>query len=422
MKVFKFGGASVKNAEAIENVYKILTNFSNEQLVVVVSAMDKTTNALENILNLWKNNDENIWTKFNELKDFHVNIAKKLFNNTDNEVFSLLDNKFESLKNIISIKHIENQANYSLIVSHGEYFSSIILNSYLINKGLCCKLFDAKELIITNAEFPEAVVDKNETYNRIQKSLSSYFTEKQGFAIALTQGFISGTTDGIVTTLGREGSDYTASLFANALGAEEMIVWKDVPGLMNADPKLFPDVNLINHISYREAIELTYFGASVIHPKTLKPLQNKNIPLKVKSFFDINSKGTIIDSKQTDDFKVSSLIIKQKQMLLSIQASDYSFIVEKNLSQIFEIFSEIGIKTNIMQLSALSFSVCFDMDAEKSKKLFEKLKNNFKYKYNENLSLITVRRFSESQIKKLLSHKKVYLEQRSRITAQFVVK
>ncbi|MDD3738951.1 MAG: aspartate kinase [Lentimicrobiaceae bacterium] len=420
IKVLKFGGASVKNSKAIANIPTILRMYNDCKVVVIVSAIGKTTNALEHILHCWQSSDtSNLNKSISALKKTHMDIAYDLFKN-DNEVVHRINSYFDELTNITA-KNYEGDfsANYSKIVAFGEYLSTYIVSKYLNKAGFNNELFDAKNLIITN----EGYVDANVDWDTSQKNILKTFDNINNIDtnIFITQGFIAGNTHNEQTTLGREGSDYSAAIIANILDASDITVWKDVAGIMTADPNLIPTARLIKHLSYKEAIELSYYGASIIHPKTIKPLQNKNIPLYVKCFFSPKEDGTLINDETIYDNNQSSIIIKPKQVLFSINASDFSFIVEDNLRYIFQVFAELKIKVNLLQMSALTCSVCFDEEPEKIKKLIKLLSSDYNVKYNTKLSLITIRYFTEEIISSLLKDKNVLLEQRSRVTAQFVI-
>lgn len=420
IKVLKFGGASVKNSKAIANIPTILRMYNDYKVIVIISAIGKTTNALEHILHCWQSSDtSNLNKSISALKKTHTDIAYDLFKN-DNEVVHRINSYFDELTNITAQNYEGDfSANYSKIVAYGEYLSTYIVSKYLNKAGFNNELFDAKKLIVTN----EGYVDANVDWGISQKNILKAFDNINNIDtnIFITQGFIAGNTHNEQTTLGREGSDYSAAIIANILDASDITVWKDVAGIMTADPNLIPTARLIKHLSYKEAIELSYYGASIIHPKTIKPLQNKNIPLHVKCFFSPKEDGTLINNETIYDNNQSSIIIKPKQVLFSINASDFSFIVEDNLRYIFQVFAELKIKVNLLQMSALTCSVCFDEEPEKIKKLIKLLSSDYNVKYNTKLSLITIRYFTEEIISSLLKDKNVLLEQRSRVTAQFVI-
>ncbi len=424
LKVFKFGGASVKDADSVRNVAAILKKHAPAKLVVVVSAMGKTTNALENVLNAWYENDENFNSLIQEVISYHEEIILTLFPDKTHPVHFKTDLLFGELEGHLSTDPTLNyDFDYDQVVSWGELISTTIISEFLISEGFNCQWFDVRELIRTDSTWREAKVNWEVTDKQITEKLSGFLGNTDNVpVIALTQGFIGAAANGSTTTLGREGSDFTAAVFSYALDAVEMCVWKDVPGVLNADPKYFDNTNLLNHISYREAIELTYYGASVIHPKTIKPLQNKGIPMRVRSFLQPDEPGTLIGPASVDDDKQPSIILKSKQVLISFSPKDFSFIAEYNLSEIFAALAASGIRANMMQTSALSFSVCMDENERKMEKLIGLLGEKFSYRYNNGLQLITVRHYDQNHVARLLAGRKLLVEQRSRTTAQFVVK
>ena len=383
MKVFKFGGASVKDADAVKNIAKILANYSNEKIVIVVSAMAKTTNALENIVKAYLNNGAEKDSLFKSLEAFHFDIADALFENKNHKVFEDLHNAFTELEWAMDETPIyDYNKTYDQIVCTGEIFSSIILSYYLSVQGLDCEWHDARNFIRTDDTYREGNVIWEET-ERLLKQLQ----QQNKHSIHLFQGFIGGNDENFSVSLGREGSDYTASILAYCLDAESVTIWKDVPGVLSADPKYFPDAVLIQHINYYDAIELTYYGASVIHPKTIKPLQNKNIPLHVRSFIDYEKTGTIIDHEK-DTLPIPCYIFKDNQLLISIQPKDFSFIAEDNMSHVYNLFAHHRVKMNTVQNSALSMSVCCDHDPQKIPALITSLQHNFKVLYNTGFKIV----------------------------------
>jgi len=415
-QVFKFGGASVKNAEAIVNVYKILTNYPLTGLWVVISAMGKTTNALEEVVKSCFERDGKALEKLITIRRFHEKIIEELGLQNDVTLTNLFNNFFTSAEWEIEDSDISDyDKKYDQIVSLGEFISTLIVSAYFRKQGLDNVWIDARDLIKTDNRYREASINWEETAQSIlvaQRSNSQL--------IKITQGFIGCDFENYTTTLGREGSDYTAAVVAYALEAEKMTVWKDVPGVLNADPKWFDNTVLLNHLSYLDTIELAYYGATILHPKTIKPLQNKNIPLYVKSFVNPNLPGTRIDNN-TSGLTVPSFIFKVNQLLISISPKDFSFIVEENLSHIFLLFSKYGVKINTMQNSALSFSVCVDYDEKKSATLISALRENYKVLYNTGLELITIRNYDQSTINRVMDTKRLLLEVKSRNTVQLVV-
>ena len=421
MKVFKFGGASVKDANAVINVSEILTLYAGQQIIVVVSAMGKTTNKLEEIIHSIQVQDR---TKFeqeiDELQSYHHAIIHELFKGNETPIFQKIDAIIEGINELYSNNKSENIPHlYDQIVSIGELLSSHIVNDYLVELGTKSSWLDARKMIRTDDRHQEANVDWAKSEELIQLEVNRAFKQSD---ILLTQGFIGHTADGSTTTLGREGSDYSAGIFAYCCDAENVTIWKDVPGMLNADPKYFQNTKKLEKISFKEAIELSYYGASVIHPKTIKPLQNKNIPLFVKSFIEPLGAGTEIQSETKDDGLIASFIIKQKQVLFSITPKDFSFIDEQNLHGIFELLAKEQIKINLMQNSALSFSILVDAKKVSIPKLLSVLKNTFNVKYNDNLELVTIRHYNTETIESICKDKIVIIEQKTRHTARFVLK
>lgn len=417
MKVFKFGGASVKDAAAVKNIGAILKRYNNEKLIVVVSAMGKTTNALEEVVNALFNGGDAI-AALNKVQVFHDQILEGLFDRK-HQVHDDVHNLFVELEWAVEGEpELPYDQEYDQIVSMGELLSSRILSHYLCSIGISNVWGDARDLIRTDDHFREAKVDWEET----QKSINELLIPKlEKTDVLVTQGFIGVTSENYTTTLGREGSDYTAAIFAYCCNASEVTIWKDVPGVLNADPKWFDDTVLLNQISYLDAIELAYYGATVIHPKTIKPLQNKHIPLRVRSFVDPEKEGTVINEFE-DKKLIPSFIFKVDQVLISISPKDFSFIVEENLSSIFSVFAQAGVKINLMQNSAVSFSVCLDNRADKLDELVETLKKDFRVRYNSNLELITIRYYDDATINRVMVGKEMILEQKSRNTIQLVVR
>lgn len=422
MRVFKFGGASVKNAVAVRNVAEILKQFPDGNLVMVLSAMGKTTNGLEKVVKSYFFEDGKTYFHLNEIKIYHYTLTEELFPNKDHPVYSALNDLFTSLEFYLSKPHNSNfDLEYDQIVSYGEMVSTCIMHHYLTEAGISNKLFDVRQLIKTDDTFREGKVDWDSTQQLIKENIGSLLNQPVQ-QLALTQGFIGSTTDGLTTTLGREGSDFTAAILAYSLDAEEMVIWKDVSGLLNADPKYFDDPIKIDAISFREAIELSYYGATIIHPKTIKPLQNKHIILRIKSFIDPTAEGTIIYEDFTDDNLIPSFIFKVDQILISILSKDFSFIAERNLEHIFGIFASHGLKIHMMQNSAISFSVCVDNDQIKIPQVMDELKRDYRIRYNEKVELVTIRHYDQATIDRVLINKKVFMEQRSRLTLQMVVR
>lgn len=420
VKVFKFGGASVKSSETLRNLKRILSNVEYDTILMVVSAMGKTTNALERILFSACNKTAEFEFLFSQLKNFHQNICIDLFDKDQPELNSELEQLFSSLHHLLVHQEISlsYDEHYDQTVSYGELLATTIVGYYLIHEGFSLKVIDARLYVKTDQQFRSAAIDWQSTEDRI-KTLHQEFKHH---TILLTQGFIGSTPKGLTTTLGREGSDFTAAIFAYCLEAEEVVIWKDVPGLLNADPKRFNVTQKLEQISYAEAIELAYYGATVIHPKTIKPLQNKSIPLKVQSFLDSNNAPSVIDKNADYDADIPSYIIKENQLLISISPRDFSFMDEAKLHFIFGVFNTSKIHTNLIQTSAISLSVCIDDDSIKLSELLQSLNKDYAVKYNNNLNLLTIRHYSEEDAKRSVESYKILLEQRSRVTLQLVVK
>ncbi len=419
VKVFKFGGASVKDAASVKNVADIINKFGGEQLLVVVSAMGKTTNGLERLAEAYFNRKtEAVQQIYSEIKSFHDEIISDLLKNKTSHDYDDIENLFIELDCLL-----ENEPegdfdyNYDQIVSYGEVFSTRIVSTYMNQADVKNRWMDARNFISTDDNFREGTLDWELTTSLIEKKLKP-IVQKQ---IVVTQGFIGQTSDKLTTTLGREGSDYSAAIFAYGLDAESVTIWKDVAGVMNADPKKYSDAVKINELGYSHAIEMAYYGATVIHPKTIQPLQSKHIPLYVRSFVNPDAAGTVV-STGVNETKIPTIISKNKQVLLSISSKDFSFIVEDNLSLIFSIFAKHKVRTNLMQNSAISFSVCIDDVGEKIDKLCADLTDNYLIKSSAPVELLTINNYDEETVHKLTSGKEILLEQKTRAVIQLVIK
>ncbi|MBK0384402.1 aspartate kinase [Pedobacter sp. SD-b] len=416
MQVFKFGGASVKDADGIKNLAKIIKSNPQENLLVVISAMGKTTNALEKLAISYFDRQDDVHQLFDEIKSYHFTMLHQLFEG-NHPVFDEIANTFVEIDWIIEDEPVDPfDFIYDQMVSMGEIVSSRIVGQYLNFMGIKTQWLDARSYIQTDNTYRDAKIDWAKTEDLILKSIPKILENQ----IAITQGFIGNTSENFTTTLGREGSDFTAAIFASCLNAKDVTVWKDVPGILNADPKLFDDCIKFDELSYQEAIEMTYYGATVIHPKTIKPLQNKHIPLFVKPFLAPKQAGTIIKEAQIN-INTPIIIVKKNQVLITLNTRDLSFITENHLSDIFKAFAEVNIKVNTMQISALSFSASFDHREDKFEALQKLIKTDFELKFNTDLKLITIRHANEKSIEKYIKGN-IYLEQRSRNTAQFVLK
>ncbi|MFM7467085.1 MAG: aspartate kinase [Crocinitomicaceae bacterium] len=421
VKVFKFGGASVKDPSAIQNVASILSRYPKDKLLVIVSAMGKTTNKLEEVVSAYQRRDEHTFMSLvHDIEDFHFQILQSLFTDRHFKIYGIIEDIFDQLKLRFKKPFSENLSfEYDQIVSLGEVLSTHVINAFLVERGFSSVWIDARALVRTDNNYQEGNVDWKKTEELISGSLEPLFTKNK---ILVSQGFLGHTPEGMTTTLGREGSDYTAGIFAYCLKAESVTIWKDVPGMLNADPKLFQETVLLKQISFKEAIELSYYGASVIHPKTVKPLQNRNIPLYVKSFIKPEENGTVIQEKSDFDSLVPSYILKFEQVLYTITPKDFSFLVEENLSDIFKRLAEANAKINMMQNSALSFSILLDRKKVNPEEVLQLFSDSYHVKYNEGLELITIRHYDESTIQKVTANKEILVQQRTRQTARFVVK
>lgn len=417
MKIFKFGGASVKDAESIKNVASVLNYTGYDNTIIVVSAIGKTTNLLEKLVKDYVSKSVNLKNTFHELIDSHLKILNEL--NFKNNSKLIIDVK----KIIQKIKFfLDNNKSpnydfiYDQVVSFGEIISTTIVSQYLNSTGILNKLIDAREIIKTDSYYRDSNVDWETSQTKIKKTFNSN-------GVYVTQGFIGSDYNNFTTTLGREGSDYTAAIIAYSIDAKEVIIWKDVPGVLNADPKEFKKTKLLNKISYREAIELAYYGASVIHPKTLQPLQKKEIPLIVKSFMDPKGKGTVVSKGSDIDPLIPCYIVKKNQVLLRLSSLDFSFIVENNISEIFRLLDKFKMKVDLIQNSAISFSVCINDKYNSLDQLISELKPKFKVQLFEEVSLYTIRHFNSDK-SGLLSKKNanLLLEQRLENTLQLVIK
>jgi aspartate kinase len=433
-KIYKFGGASVKDADAVRNLKNIVAQHKDEDIFLVVSAMGKTTNMLEKALKNFRDNNGGLGIDaLSEVMSYHEKIILDLFDqNHKHPVIESVSALFLELWEKLQNTDLPYDYQYDQTVSYGELISTTIIQEYLNHCDVPCRWLDARKYVITDTTHRAANIDRDETRLRIDQLNK----EQINGVVCITQGFIGSTGETVIspkdnierikhtTTLGREGSDYTAAIFANCLDAEEVTIWKDVDGVLNADPKRFNDTVQLPHITYSEAIELAFYGASVIHPKTLKPLQNKSIPLKVQSFLHPDHKPSIIDARPDSDIeKTPSYIVKDNQTLVSISPRDYSFMNEHNLRLIFGACDELNIHANVIQTSALMLSFCFDHDDEKLEGLVASLRKTFQLKYNKGLTLFTIRHYDNAYTSgdRFLEGKKVYLKQSSRSTLQFVV-
>lgn len=421
MLVFKFGGASVKDASAVKNVAQIISMFPNKKKLIVVSAMGKTTNLLEEIVDaLWSNNYESFRYLVDQLYKTHLKIVDDLFIERHEGLVNFLEDVRDNLLDRINKAISENyDFEYDQIVSIGEHISTKIVEEYLLDQTNLALWIDTKHFIRTDNTYRNGNVDWTKTQELITNNLVPLFKNSDTI---ITQGFIGSTSEGFATTLGREGSDYTAGIYAYCLNAESVTIWKDVPGMLNADPKWFDDTVKLNQISFQEAIELAYYGATVIHPKTIKPLQNKNIPLLVKSFVKPGEPGTIISESTEFDHLIPSFIFKMNQIKIGITPKDFSFIAEENLSHLFHILSNAGVQINLMQNSAISFDFVIDNKANIIKDLFSNLEKDFVVAVEEGLELVTIRHYDQQTIDRVTIDKHILLTQKSEQTARILMR
>ena len=416
MKIFKFGGASIKDADGVKNVLNVLQTVGYEDVLIVISAMGKMTNALEEVIKNYFEKSSEFNASLQEVKKYHNQILMDLFDDEDNAVFFAVNGHLADLEYFLRSNKSPNYSFvYDQVISYGEILSTTIISHYFNEQGLKNNWLDVRNFIKTDNNYRDGNVDWEQT----QKLISKGVKKKN---LNITQGFLGSDENNFTTTLGREGSDYTAAIFAYCLGAESVTIWKDVPGVMNADPRYFENAILLNQISYREAIELAFYGASVIHPKTLQPLQRKEIPLFVKSFINPLLPGTSVSKGADLDPHIPCFIIKKNQMLLSLSSLDFSFMMEDHMSEIFALFSEHKIKVNLIQNSAISFSVCIEDKYGNFDALKTSLSKKFKVSYNENVSLYTVRHFDEEASQIVERNKTILLKQISRGTLQVITK
>ena len=415
MRIYKFGGASVKDASGVKNLVKILNELGNDKTLIVVSAMGKMTNSLEFVVKNYFENQKELDYSLNEIFVFHNNILNELFSENNHPIYSEIKEIFENLKVFLKRNKSPNYSFvYDQVVSFGEIVSTKIINSYLNYVNIKSNWLDSRLLIKTDSKYRDANLNWQVTQNNISNRVNNSL-------LNITQGFIASDDNNFSTTLGREGSDYSAAIFAYCLNAESVTIWKDVPGVLNADPRVFKKPQLLNKISYTEAIELAFYGASVIHPKTLQPLQKKEIPLYVKSFLDPSGRGTAISRGIKIDPEIPCFIVQRNLSLLKLSSLDFSFIVEDNISDIFQILHENKMKVDLIQNSAISFSVCIYDKYYRLKELLSILKATYKVECTENVSLFTIRHFNENSSKEILKNNKLLLEQRTKETLQLVV-
>ena len=416
MQVYKFGGASVKDAEGVRNVAKVLNTTGYENTLVVVSAMGKITNALELVVKNYFDNKAELQSAIHDVIKYHNEIILELFENDRHNIFNVVKSLFDELTLFFkNNKSPDYNFVYDQTIGFGELVSTTIISYYLNEIGLKNKWIDVREYIKTDNYYRRA----NVNWETTQANILSKFDAKK---LNITQGFLGSDTNNFTTTLGREGSDYTAAIFAYCLNANSVTIWKDVPGVLNADPRYFENTQLLHQISYREAIELAFYGASVIHPKTLQPLQRKEIPLFVKSFLNPKNDGTKVSKGKVLDPEIPCFIVKKNQTLISLSSLDFSYIVEENISDIFNLLHLYKMKVDVIQNSAISFSVCVDNIYDNLEKLLQHLKAKFKVTSYDNVSLYTIRHYNNDAIAELENGKTVLLKQLTQQTVQIVTK
>ncbi len=416
MKIFKFGGASVKDANGVRNVVNVLKEVGHQDTLLVISAMGKTTNAMEKIVDSYFTDKNQLDLVIQEVVDTHKTIINELFEAKNHEIHNRVNALIEEFKGFLMWNKSPKYAFvYDQVVGYGELLSTTIVSAYLNEVGLNNHWLDVRDLIKTDNSYRDAQVN----WERTQKEVTSTVNKNK---LNITQGFLGSDENNFTTTLGREGSDYTAAILAYCLKAESVTIWKDVPGVLNADPRHFNETELLHKISYREAIELAFYGASVIHPKTLQPLQGREIPLHVKSFLNPKEQGTTVGKGTKISPEIPCFIVKKNQVLLKLSSLDFSFIVEENMSEIFKLFHDYKLKVDLIQNSAISFSVCLDNKFGGLKEILPVLEQKFKVTHHEAVSLYTIRHFDENSVEKILNGYSVLVEQRGKETIQLVVK
>jgi len=416
MRIFKFGGASIKDADSIKNVVKVLQEVGHEKTLLVISAMGKTTNAMEAVVGAYFDNTSELDKKIQYVTDYHKAIIHDLFETKNHNIHHRVNKLIEEFRGFLMWnKSPKYGFVYDQVVGYGELLSTTIVSAYLHEIGMTNTWLDVRDLIKTDHSYRDAQVDWQMTEKNVLERVHMG-------TLNITQGFLGSDENNFTTTLGREGSDYTAAILAYCLNANSVTIWKDVPGVLNADPRYFQETQKLEQINYREAIELAFYGASVIHPKTLQPLQRKEIPLHVKSFVAPKESGTTVGKGKKIEPEVPCFIVKKDQVLLKLSSLDFSFMVENNISDIFKLFHEHRLKVDLIQNSAISFSVCVDNTFEGLKAVLPQLEEQFKVVCHENVSLYTIRHFNEAAVESILNGYDVLVEQRGKQTVQLVVK
>lgn len=418
MRVFKFGGASIKDAESIQNVASIVRRFQEDPLVIVISASGKTTNAMELVLKAyWERNLEAMQSALNKVKEHHKALTEALFEKAAHPVYNEIHDIFIDLEWILEEEpQDEFDYLYDQIVGTGELLSTTIVSAYFNEVNLKTTWLDVRDCIQTDNTYRDANINWAATEEAIQEKVPALLEK----GLVITQGFLGGTTENFTTTLGREGSDFTAAIFSYCLNAQDMSIWKDVPGVLTADPRLFDNPTLVEQLSYSEAIEMTYYGAQVIHPKTIRPLQNKQIPFYVKSFINPEGKGTVIGAFEDKNYP-PMIVVKKEQALLRMVSKDFFFVDEVKFSKLFETLAKHRIKVNMTQNTALAFSVCVNDDAQKIKHLMADLEMDYEVEKTEGLKLVTIRHTSEALFDRIVGTRKIYLEEKIGSNIQLVM-
>ena len=416
MQIFKFGGASVKDAQGVKNLAHVLKTVGYSNTLIVVSAMGKTTNAMETVISNYFDAKHELQSSLQDVKKFHNNILLDLFENEQHPVFGTVDQLFQEIAQFLDHNKSPNyNFVYDQVIGFGELISTTIISNYLNMIGVTNSWLDVRDLIKTDDYYRNAKINWNQT----QMLISAQVDAKK---LNITQGFLGSDANNFTTTLGREGSDYTAAVFAYCLNANSVTIWKDVPGVLNADPRYFENAELLHQLSYTEAIELSYYGASVIHPKTLQPLQRKEIPLYVKSFLNPENSGTTVGKDLTLNPKVPCYILKQNQILISISSLDFSYIVEDNISHIFSLLHEYKMKVSMLQNSAISFSVCIENNYDNLERLLLHLKAKYKVSAHKAVKLYTIRHYNPQAINDLEAQKEILLKQITPEIVQIITK
>jgi aspartate kinase len=420
MKVFKFGGASINSTERIKNTGDIIQSFKGEKLLIIISAMGKTTNALEKVVDaFFEGRKEDALKLFDQVKHAHLDTLKYLITLNWQQAENQLKDFFTEVEWLLHDKPVrEYDYYYDQIVCCGELLSTALVSIYLNERGIKNKWVDVRDIVRTDDNFRDAYINWNYTQQKVKEDIEPFFNE---FDIVITQGFIGATDENESTTLGREGSDFSAAIFANIMDAESQTIWKDVESVMSADPKEFPNAQHIYALSYREVVEMAYYGAQVIHPKTIKPLENKNIPLHVRCFLNPALPGTTISNKPVHNLP-PVIVLKKDQVLMELSSKDFSFVEEKPMSQLHEMFASIKIRPNLSQNGAISLLCCLDNKAEKIEKLALAASEIFDVQIQKDLTLLTIRHYTESAIEALTKGKHIVLEQKTPETIQVLMR